>query len=319
MPFRNNGTFLENIILTAISSYLLDKTNLDFVNSFAMPPLSPWVEHSFDSAIDIEFLSKIINIDFNDSMVSYPALLQLCLKKQINLGPNGALLVALIAAQKKRKLRMWLNDIPAGRYGDATKTLRQIDTIATQILDSKCKDIVEISVNPEKYPESLAHLTGILKEWSVREHCLAIIGYLDPWYYRFEQERSDVTSPQDHQRWLKLISSVGHDLVISVHFTANNQADELKEELMQMQKDGVTSGFDENRAYIFDHFAISISIYKKETCNIIIEEIFDHIAYAFRDYGQLNNKFQPENIKIFKQGEFSKLNISKEVSKSLVL
>lgn len=43
MPFQNNGIFLENIILVSISSYVLDRTDFNFVNSFVMPPLlSPW-------------------------------------------------------------------------------------------------------------------------------------------------------------------------------------------------------------------------------------------------------------------------------------
>ena len=92
MPIQNVGTLLENLVVTEATLALLPLCNeqapFEFLNSFAMPPCTPWVPHSQN--------------DRN------PA--QHCLSR-------GATL------QSRIPCRMWLNDIRNGHYGDAIPEL----------------------------------------------------------------------------------------------------------------------------------------------------------------------------------------------------
>jgi len=50
MPIQNVGTLLENLVVTEATLALLPLCNelapFEFLNSFAMPPCTPWVPHS---------------------------------------------------------------------------------------------------------------------------------------------------------------------------------------------------------------------------------------------------------------------------------
>ena len=52
MPIRNTATLLENIVLVEAFRLLLELSEADrpieFVNAFAMPPLSPWHDGNGD-------------------------------------------------------------------------------------------------------------------------------------------------------------------------------------------------------------------------------------------------------------------------------
>ncbi|OGT22464.1 MAG: hypothetical protein A3C55_00445 [Gammaproteobacteria bacterium RIFCSPHIGHO2_02_FULL_42_13] len=316
MPFRNNGTFLENIILVAISAYAIDKADLDFVNSFAMPPLSHWVDDSHDSAMSPEFLSKLISMDLHGSLSSYPALLQRCLQADAGYGPNGAFLLVLLAARQNKNIRMWLNDIPDGRYGDATVDLRQIAQMANKILGDQSTCKMDITVCSTSYPASLLSLCNTLKTWTDSASSAILIAYLDPWYYRITPERSDSTSSSDHQQWLKFITSAGHDVVISIHFTANFDRLFLQKELKQMYQDGLKFGFDGNIAFVLDYFAVSVSVFDKLGRALIIDEIYDNIINSLMYYSSLNEEFSPQQVMISRNGEkFTELNLEVMTSK----
>ena len=52
MPIRNMGTLLENLVLLEafrLLSASSPSSPLEFANSFAMPPLAPWIDHSHDA------------------------------------------------------------------------------------------------------------------------------------------------------------------------------------------------------------------------------------------------------------------------------
>ncbi|MGB6175518.1 MAG: hypothetical protein WBF43_04075, partial [Methylocella sp.] len=64
MPIRNVGTLLENLVVTEAGLALLrkcchDRTPFDFVNSFAMPPCSPWRPHHHDGGFDAATLERV--------------------------------------------------------------------------------------------------------------------------------------------------------------------------------------------------------------------------------------------------------------------
>jgi len=90
MPRLNYGTLLENIVVLEATRLSLDQIGgedrLALASAFAMPPLTQcWCRPAEEP-------------------------------NRYTGGPNGALLAAMLAAQRRRAIRLWVND-DAGRYG----------------------------------------------------------------------------------------------------------------------------------------------------------------------------------------------------------
>src|SRR5438309_480875 len=136
MPIRNMGTLLENIVLVeAMRLIHRDATPdypIEFLNSFAMPPLSEWGAHPVASGFNAAHLTHLRTSPQPVPQDSYQGLLWSCLQQPPSnpgtRGPNGALLCALLAHHLRAPLRLWLNDIPNGHYGNALPDLAAINT-----------------------------------------------------------------------------------------------------------------------------------------------------------------------------------------------
>jgi len=139
MPIQNVGTLLENLVVTEATLALLpfchEKAPFEFLNSFAMPPYTPWVPHSQNAGFDPVTLVRVRAAKDSElpSDIGYPELLRANLLSNNDLGPNAALLVAGAALQSRIPCRMWLNDIRNGHYGDAIPELERIYEIARAI------------------------------------------------------------------------------------------------------------------------------------------------------------------------------------------
>jgi hypothetical protein len=96
---------------------------IDFLNSFAMPPLSGWCAHKTDSGFSAAYLNALQAGKQPAPPDSYQGMLWSCLQQPPGqpgmLGPNGALLCTMLAHYLARPIRLWLNDIPNGHYGNA--------------------------------------------------------------------------------------------------------------------------------------------------------------------------------------------------------
>jgi hypothetical protein len=120
MPIQNVGTLIENLVITESAAVLLEHVPVDqklgFATAFAMPLLSEWRPHNQAVGMSATALEQIRNgpggTDFLDVMKA-------CLRHSLHRGPSGALLVGLLAALKRRGLRVWANDIEDGHYGNA--------------------------------------------------------------------------------------------------------------------------------------------------------------------------------------------------------
>jgi hypothetical protein len=94
MPIRNVGTLLENLVVTEAGLALLRKccqAPFDFVNSFAMPPCSPWRPHRQDSGLDAATLDRVRNATDPALLQGYAGLLRATLRSDIEQGRAGTL------------------------------------------------------------------------------------------------------------------------------------------------------------------------------------------------------------------------------------
>ena len=119
----------------ALLPFCHEKAPFEFLNSFAMPPYTPWVPHSQNAGFDPVTLVRVRAAKDSElpSDIGYPELLRASLLSNNDLGPNAALLVAGAALQSRIPCRMWLNDIRNGHYGDAIPELERIYEIARAI------------------------------------------------------------------------------------------------------------------------------------------------------------------------------------------
>jgi hypothetical protein len=268
MPIQNAGTLLENIVLLESARLLLRETGgdgrpLDIANAFAMPVFSEWrlaekyVRHS---AFNTNRLTRVLNADAGEAG-AYPALLQRCLRARPGQGPNGALLVALLAGLEGRALRLWLNDLPddAGHYPGALASLERLAATVEEILGAHT--ITAVRVCPSPYPASLDDLSAALRDWDRQQSPCARLGFLDPMRYTTAPRDGPQTSPKDHCDWLRRLREGGEGPALAVHFTGNSMTADLWREIASLAEDGRQAGYPSTRGFKTRHYVASVSCY----------------------------------------------------------
>jgi hypothetical protein len=270
MPIRNMGTLLENVVLVeAMRAFAQANPSspIDFLNSFAMPPLSGWCPHRTASGFSAAQLNALQVGQQPTPPESYQGMLWSCLQQPPGqpgiLGPNGAILCRMLALLLRCPIRLWLNDIPNGHYGNALPGLTTINAIAQQVLALPATPSSETLVCGEPWPDSLTHptessLTHTLTAWTQPAH--ARIGFLDPTRYRISNGLGGETDSFSHRQWLLLLASDDACPVISVHFTGHNHWPTLRSELQSMHEDGVATGY--------PHTLVACHSYYHVVCNI---------------------------------------------------
>ena len=121
MPIQNVGTLLENMVVTEAAALLLDRVGpgkrLGFASAFAMPALSEWRPHAQAVGMSTEALRQVLESSEKSEFMNVMAR---CLRYCFDQGPNGVLLVSLVAALRRTGLSVWANDIVDGHYGAPT-------------------------------------------------------------------------------------------------------------------------------------------------------------------------------------------------------
>ncbi len=135
MPIQNVGTLLENLVVTEAAALLLDRIeagqNLGFATAFAMPALSEWRPHPQSVGISSVALRQIAESTGGGAFID---VMRRCLQYRSDQGPNGALLVSLVATLGQRGVSIWANDVVEGHYGNAIPSLEGIPNLVKQIL-----------------------------------------------------------------------------------------------------------------------------------------------------------------------------------------
>ena len=225
MPRLNYGTLLENIVVLESARICLDgltvESPLGFASAFAMPPLTQcWCkpgEEVSNPEFNHVFLQRVAKQD-NPSQ-SLQQFWSLSIRNRPNLpvhpfdlqypdhsyesaGPNGALLAAMLGAQRNRAIHLWIND-NAERYG----TVRQAAGVEPDTLTGagllvglqatgSTSDVIGL------FPSTIARLTDWLAKGSGRGTTVRV-GFLDPDNYAEGQTQ---VSPADHQHWLRVLA-----------------------------------------------------------------------------------------------------------------
>jgi len=250
MPIRNMGTLLENIVLVETMRLLAqgnqERQPIDLLNSFAMPPLSGWCAHRTDYGFSAAQLNALLVGPQAAPADSYQAMLWSCLQQPSGepgtLGPNGALLCSILAQHLSCPIRLWLNDIPHGHYGNALPGLAAINATVQRVLALTVAPQNVVVVCEDPWPDCLRiNLSDTLANWEDKPH--ARIGFLDPMRYRVNNGAAGETDSASHLEWLRLLSDGMACPVISVHFTGHNDWQTLRPEIEQMHADGRAKGY----------------------------------------------------------------------------
>lgn len=272
MPIRNVGTLLENIVLAEAARLLIrqatDGCKLEFCNAFAMPPLTPWTgsgdspRHRHDYNCSPNMLGELAESDQKLVPGSYPDMLRRCLRHSGG-GPNGAVLVGMLAALAGVETKMWLNDLPDAdpdaHYPNAITELHGLPDLVGNLLSTKA-DRLDIAVCDKKYPDSLADMRETVAAWNTIAGRKVRLGFLDPMKYSVENRKRNHTSSEDHQRWLKQLAAGDAEAVVSVHFTWSQNGPVLSHELYTMGRDGVEAGFPVSVEFRHSGYAVVVLV-----------------------------------------------------------
>ncbi len=243
MPRLNYGTLLENLIVLEVTRLCFDHSAqaeaTAFASSFAMPPLTEcWCtsEDAINSpAFNHAFLLEVAAGQNAEQTQTLQELWSLCIINQPDLpicdfraaqpdnirhgtgGPNGALLVAILAAQRGRTIHAWVND-DGGRYGQEPPS----EPSAQSELPASLAVAGALSGTPANgtITGDLGLFPGTittLQEWLTHSgaNINTRIGFLDPDNYDQGPTRVD---PVDHQHWLRVLA-MDCERVLSVLFS----------------------------------------------------------------------------------------------------
>jgi len=240
MPRLNYGTLLENIVVLESARLCLESLEGDgalaFATAFAMPPLTQCWCKPKDTASSPCFTHDCLKklSAANNAPGSIRQLWSLCVEGSQALpvrafhssepvllyasaGPNGALLAAMLAAQRRQTIHLWTNDnaerygpVPNAHCGEDTPpdTLAQAGLLAGGDAAGSAVDVIGW------FPDTVPNLAQWLTNEAVRR-CEIRLGFLDPDNYAEGQTQ---VSPGDHRRWLRVLAS-GCTKVLSATFS----------------------------------------------------------------------------------------------------
>ena len=228
MPRLNYGTLLENIVVLESTRICLDQSSGDdpvaFASAFAMPPLTQcWckpVDAANSPCFNDTFLRQVA--EKHSPPQTLEQFWALCINNLPNVpirlfhedqplrypfaGPNGALLACMLAAQRHRRINLWIND-NAERYGNVPQASPGVELgsstavsaaellLGTQI-DGTVSDITGW------FPRTIPNLA----DWLVNGGggTAVRIGFLDPDNYAEGQTQ---VSAYDHRQWLRVLAT----------------------------------------------------------------------------------------------------------------
>jgi hypothetical protein len=248
MPRLNYGTLLENVVTLEVVRLCFDRSAVDevmgFATSFAMPPLTQcWArsmtEQNNSPAFNEAFLSQLaVSQNTPQSLREAWAL---CISNHPTLpvcrlrvaqpenclyssgGPNGALLAAMLAAQRSREIHIWVND-DGGRYGEVPPALPNSETEVPNTLAHGAA-LVGAHANgtathdPGMFPGTIPGLQAWLTQGAGNTATIRV-GFLDPDNYT--EGQTQVTRDQ-HQRWLRVLASNGERTFSAMFFSCQNR------------------------------------------------------------------------------------------------
>lgn len=271
MPFQNTGTLLENLTLVEAARLAFKVTSatsgpVDLANAFAMPPLTVWRRAEKYAArsplFTIGQLNAVAEEPPSGSLSSYRALLHRCLRYDRTHGPNGTLLVALLALHHERTLRVWVEDVATdnAHYGPTIPQLEALGTYASTISGAGRSPFAQIAATDTPYPDCISELQNQLHRWMQEQPAEVRIGYLDPNSYSPSSKSGPHTSSADHRQWLAALVHRHDGWAVSVHFSSNRDPEALQRSLDHMRADADAEGYHLSRSYRHQAHSTTVSV-----------------------------------------------------------
>ena len=268
MPFQNTGTLLEHLTLIEAARLVFETTSgpIDLASAFAMPPLTVWrraEKYASDSPLfTIAQLNAVAAASPPDPPGSYRALLRQCLRYDRTRGPNGSLLLGLLALRHARTLRAWVEDLGTGsaHYGSTVPALEALGTYASTIGASDHSPFAHLIATSTPYPDCTSELRSQLRQWRQTQPAQGRIGYLDPNSYGPEPKPGPHTSSTDHRQWLEVLGHDHNGWAVSVHFSSIRDKKALQHGLAHMHADAHAAGYHLSRSYRHQAHSTTVSI-----------------------------------------------------------
>jgi hypothetical protein len=248
MPRLNYGTLLENVVSLEVARLGFDRSADDealaFATAFAMPPLTQcWArsmtEQNNSPAFNNAFLSQLaagqntpqsLREAWAICISNTPAVpvCRLRVAQPDNClynsgGPNGALLAAMLAAQRTREIHVWVND-DGGRYGEVPLALPSSQSEVPNTL-ARGAVLVGAQANgtamyePGMFPGTIPGLQAWLAQGAGNTTTVRV-GFLDPDNYA--EGQTQVTRDQ-HQRWLHILANNCERTFSAMFFSCHNR------------------------------------------------------------------------------------------------
>lgn len=273
MPFQNTGTLLENLTLVAATRLLFSTTEgpLDVASAFSMPPLTVWrrAERYADASplFTIQQLDAVARTAPDAAPDTYRALLHQCLAYDRLRGPNGALLIGLLAAHHGRPLRAWVEDTDAAsaHYGPTQSHLEALGTyVSTISRPAHGSPFRALVATDTPFPECLRELRAQLTTWMRDRPAAARLGYLDPNVYAPHAASGPRTSSASHRRWLQALRKEAPDWAVSVHFSSNRDVRTHLQHLAHLHADAQHAGYTVSRTYRHQAHTTTVSVHSAD-------------------------------------------------------
>jgi hypothetical protein len=267
MPILNAGTIVENIVLVEAARLVFEEppnatVPVEFVNSFAMGPITPW-RGPGDYLLNAELVLASVRKPGPDS--SHSGLFAACCAPDLTKGPSGALLVGLLAQRLGAPVRFWLNDLnSAPHYPNTMAGLQKFGSTVAGLAPPGLPPAGLVTCGIP-YPRSMtSSLQPALQGWRAGLPAPRRIGYLDPNRYRIAGANGPETSSADHRLWLETLRSGDPPLAISVHFAAHNNWPTLRPEVARLQRDATDAGYSACVTCRHSYFHTVVSLFHRD-------------------------------------------------------
>jgi hypothetical protein len=212
-----------------------------------------------------------------------------CLRQFPDRGPNGALLVAVLAAIRNRRLRVWANDVEDGHYYGTIASLEALESKTREIVPNSEATSLAVSVCSTPYPASMDDLRITLDDWQ-EQGVKSVLGFLDPMRYLCHQKDGPYTSQTDHRRWLWKFRPWRTSLV--VQFTGNNDAASLAEELQCLRADLEAVGFAHWLEVRRQHYVVSVASQALD----LVEAVRQRVVQSWNEWCDSVDEIKTRNL-----------------------
>ncbi len=297
MPIENLGTLLENIVLVETARFVMNRTAtrgpIEFVNSFAMPPISEWRTPVSSGCFNPARRQTLHGLPPLPPQ-GYAGLFRTLTAPPPSPGegPSGALLVGLLARRMGVPVRFWLNDLANGAHYPGTIAGLQEFAHILQTFEPVGPDPEEVVVCAQPYDVSLGHLTQTLANWHERAPAAGRIAFLDPNRYRTQNRvpGQPETSSRDHRSWLRLVAQYAPVLTAAVHFTGHRFWADLEGEIAALREDATLSDYHSSITFSHNYYTTTVSLRYRDGPEEALSgraALIDAVRRSWREWGQV--------------------------------